>query len=121
MKIGGVDELHVRKEGTWTLTLYRAGCRLGAGGGEKAAAGGSLELGQSLRRFFHDMKARELNKIDRDILEIRQYAEHQRDVVCQLAAGGSTQAIPEAQKTLEELQAKLQELHARRKAVLQDI
>jgi hypothetical protein len=58
------------------------------------------------------MNARELNEIDRDILEIRQYVEHQRDVIRQLATGGHSQAIPEAQKALE--------LLARRKTVLQD-
>jgi Mg2+ and Co2+ transporter CorA len=66
------------------------------------------------------MNARELNEIDRDILEIRQYVEHQRDVIRQLATGGHSQAIPEAQKALEELQVKLQALLARRKTVLQD-
>ena len=62
------------------------------------------------------MNARKLNEIDRDILEIRQYVEHQRDVIRQLATGGQSQPIPEAQKALEELQVKLEALLGRRKA-----
>jgi Mg2+ and Co2+ transporter CorA len=82
--------------------------------------GGGPGTRHSLRRFY-DMNARELNEIDRDILEIRQYVEHQRDVIRQLATGGQSQAIPEAQKGLEDLQVKLEALLARRKAILQDI
>jgi hypothetical protein len=94
--------------------------------GQKGAHGTDAEAGRgpgtrhSVRRFYV-MSARELNEIDRDILEVRQYVEHQREIIRQLATGGQSQAIPEAQKALDELQVKLQGLLARRRALLQDL
>jgi hypothetical protein len=66
------------------------------------------------------MTARELNDIDRDVLEVRQYIGHQRDVIRQLADGGHMQALPQAQETLRLLEDKLQALLMRRKAILDE-
>jgi hypothetical protein len=46
------------------------------------------------------MTARDLNEVDRDIFEIRQYIEHQRDVIRLLNDGGHSQSVPQAEDTL---------------------
>jgi hypothetical protein len=66
------------------------------------------------------MNARELNEIDRDVFEVRQYIGHQRDVIRQLTDGGHMQAIPQAQATLRLLEDKLQALQISRKALLDE-
>ena len=66
------------------------------------------------------MTARELNEIDREIFEVRQYIGHQRDVIRQLTDGGHMQAIPQAQEALRLLEDKLQALLIRRKAMLDE-
>ena len=67
------------------------------------------------------MIARELNEIDRDVFEVRQYIGHQRDIIRQLTDGGHMQAIPQAQEALRVSEDKLQALLARRKAMLDEL
>jgi len=66
------------------------------------------------------MSARELNEIDRNVFEVRQYIGHQRDIIRQLTHGGQMQVIPQAQEALRALEEKLQELLVRRKAMLDE-
>jgi len=72
------------------------------------------------RRVSLVMNARELDEIDRDIFEIRQYIGHQRDIIRQLTDGSYAQAVLQAQGALSVLEEKLQELLARRKTLLDD-
>jgi len=66
------------------------------------------------------MNARELNDIDRDVFEVRQYIGHHRDIIRQLTDAGHTQAVPQAQEALCLLEDKLKELLVRRKAMLDE-
>jgi hypothetical protein len=115
-----LDESDMAGAETARSSGYRRGSRRRGRRCTDAEAGRGPGTRHSVRRFYV-MSARELNEIDRDILEIRQYVEHQREVIRQLATGGQSQAIPKAQKALEELQVKLQGLLARRRALLQDL
>ena len=66
------------------------------------------------------MTARELNEIDRDVFEVRQYIGHQRDIIHQLTDDGHTQAILQAKEALRVLEDKLQALLVRRKVMLDE-
>jgi hypothetical protein len=67
------------------------------------------------------MVARELNEIDREIFELRQFVEAQQLLIQQLTGAGHTKSLLQAQEALRPLEEKLQELMVRRKVILEDL
>jgi hypothetical protein len=67
------------------------------------------------------MTARQLNEIDREVFELRQYIEAERDIIRQLTDGGHTEALLQAQEALRPLEEKLQALLVRRKLILEEL
>jgi hypothetical protein len=67
------------------------------------------------------MTARELNEIDREIFELRQSIDSQRDLIRHLTDAGHTESLLQAQEALRPLEEKLHALMARRKVVLEDL
>jgi hypothetical protein len=67
------------------------------------------------------MAARELNEIDREIFELRQFVEAQQLLIQQLTGAGNTEFLLQAQEALRPLEEKLQELMVRRKVILEGL
>ena len=72
-------------------------------------------------RFLHAMTARELNEIDREVFDLRQYIETQRAAMRQQIDAGHPESLLQAQDALRPLEEKLQALMVRRKVILEDL
>jgi hypothetical protein len=67
------------------------------------------------------MTARELNEIDREVFDLRQYIETQRAAMRQQIDAGHPESLLQAQEALRPLEEKLQALMVRRKVILEDL